>query len=147
MKQILAVLLSLSIASPALADFTDSNYFEPTLLCLTAGAGGYFGAPQGDEAMYAAGACAIGAGITYLINSHYEDKYSRVYRKQLDQALEAVKQFQEMQAAKAANGDEGPYSLRIREIVPPQKLSNGEVTAPTIREKLVVPGSDIRIGE
>ena len=148
MKKLIAMLLTLSISMPAFADFTDSNYFEPTVVCRAAGAGGYLGAPtDNDRGMYAAGACVIGAGITYLINRHYENKYSQSYQKKLDRAYESIKQFQEMQANKAANGDEGPYSLRVREIVPPQKLSNGSITAPSIRETLVVPGADLKVGE
>jgi hypothetical protein len=147
MKKIAAIFITMLLSVPAFADFSDSNYFEPTIMCLGVGAGGYFAAPKGNETAYAAGGCIIAAGITYLINKHYENKYSQAYQKRLDRLDETVKQFQELQASKSANGDDGPYSIRIREVVPPQKLSNGEVTAPTIRERLIVPGADMRVGE
>jgi hypothetical protein len=150
MKKVIAILLLISVSSAAradLADFTQGNLFEPTLVCIGAGAVGYMGAPKGNEAAYAGGACAVGAIVTYFINKHYESKYTKGYQRRIDKLEEAVFQFEKLQGERAANGDEGPYSLRVREVVPAQKLSNGEVSAPTIREKLIVPGSDLRVGE
>lgn len=129
------------------ADFFESNWFEPTMMCVAGGVGGYYLSPKGSESAYTAVGCLASAGITYLINRHYENKYTKAYQKRLDQAMETIKQFEQLQAVKAANGDEGPYSLRVREVVPGQKLPNGEISSPRIREYLVVPGSDIRVGD
>jgi hypothetical protein len=150
MKKIISLIIAMSLSIPALADwdeFVDSNYFEPTMTCVAVGGAAYLGAPKGNEAAYAAGGCIIGGLITYAINKHYEGKYNKAYLQKIDKMAESLKQFQELQANKAANGDEGPYSLRVREIVPAQVLSNGQVRAPTVSEKLVVPSADIRVGD
>lgn len=151
MKHLFIISLALCLATPAMAgeanDFMDSNFFEPAVVCVAGGAIGYLSAPKGNEAAYSAGACVVGGLLTYLINKHYEAKFNKAYTAIIDKQAERLRQFQELQANKAANGDEGPYSLRVREIVPAQVLSNGQVRAPTVSEKLVVPSADIRIGD
>lgn len=139
--------LTIFLSLDAKADFSDSNWFEPTIMCVAGGVGGYYMSPKGNESAYTAIGCLASAGVTYFINRHYEDKFSKAYQKRLDQAMETIKQFEQLQAIKAANGDEGPYSLRVREVVPAQKLPNGEISSPRIREYLVVPGADIRVGD
>jgi hypothetical protein len=150
MKRLFTILITILISASAHAEwdeFYNSNYFEPALVCVAAGTAGYFLAPTNNQVAYAAGGCIIGGIITYAVNRHYEAKYTKAYNQRIDRLTESLKMFQELQANKAANGDEGPYSLRIREIVPAQVLSNGAVRAPTISEKLIVPGADLRVGD
>jgi len=150
MRRFMVLFLCLCTTLPAFAEwdeFVDSNYFEPTIFCLVGGATGYYGGPASNQTAYAVGGCAIGALVTYAINKHYESKYTKSYNQKIDRLTESLKQFQELQANKAANGDEGPYSLRVREIVPAQVLSNGQVRAPTVSEKLIVPSADVRVGD
>jgi hypothetical protein len=151
MKKILAlaIALCLSTSLPARAEvdeFMDSNWFEPTVMCAVGGGAGYAYSSQNDqnnEAAYIAVGCLATGLITYAINKHYESKYTKSYNKKIDRLSENLRQFQELEAQKAANADEGPYSIRVREIVPAQLLPNGQVRAPTVSEKLVVPGQDL----
>jgi hypothetical protein len=127
--------------------FLDSDWFEPTLFCAVAGGAGYASAGEGDEIMYAGIGCAAGALVGYLINSRYKNKYGQVYQEEIQDLKRAVKEMEVQQALKAANGEEDNYSLKIQEVVPGKRLPNGDVLAPTIREKLILPGEGVRIGE
>lgn len=129
------------------AGFTDSFWFEPTLLCVAGGAGGYLGAPDGDEVLYGAVGCAVGAGIGYLINSHYKNKFTTAQQKELDDKLRTIQEMQAQQAQRAARGEDESIAVRIQEIVPGQTLPDGSVMAPTLKERLVLPGEGIRVGE
>lgn len=133
--------------SQAHAGFFNSDWFEPSLFCVLAGGGGYAVAKSGDELMYAGIGCAAGAVIGYLVNSHYKDKYGSQYQEEIHDLRQSVKEMEVMQALKAANGEDDNYSIKIQEVVPGKRLPNGDVLAPTIREKLVLPGEGVRIGE
>lgn len=148
-KQFIALLLALSFLAPlpAQAGFMDSDYFEPTLFCAIGGAGGYAAGGEDNQVLYAGAGCAVGALIGYFINQRYKSKYGTVYQEEIRDLRRAVKENEVMQAQKAANGEEDQYSIRIQEIVPGKRLPNGDVLAPTIREKLVLPGEGVRIGE
>lgn len=139
--------VSFMLPAPAQAGFMDSDWFEPTLFCAIAGGGAYAGAPEGDQMMYAGVGCAAGALIGYLINQRYKNKYGSVYQEEIQDLRRSVKEMEVMQALKAANGEDDNYSIRIQEVVPGKRLPNGDVLAPTIREKLVLPGEGVRIGE
>ncbi len=147
-KQLLGILLAMSfiLPLPAKAGFMDSDYFEPTLFCVAGAAGGY-SAGGDNQALYAGAGCAVGALLGYMINQRYKDKYGGVYQEEIRDLRRSVKEMEVMQAQKAANGEEDQYSLRIQEIVPGKRLPNGDVLAPTIREKLILPGEGVRIGE
>lgn len=145
----LALVMSFILpATPAHAgSLFDSDWFEPTLFCVVAGGAGYAGAAKGNELTYAGIGCAAGALIGYLINSRYKNKYGAVYQEEIQDLKRSVKEMEVQQALKAANGEEDNYSLRIQEVVPGKRLPNGDVLAPTIREKLILPGEGVRIGE
>lgn len=149
-KLMISLMLVVSFLIPPQAQagsFFDSDWFEPTLFCAALGGGGYAAAGDGDQLMYAGVGCAAGALIGYLINSRYKDKYGRVYQEEIQDLKRSVKEMEIQQALKAANGEEDNYSLKIQEVVPGKRLPNGDVLAPTIREKLILPGEGVRIGE
>lgn len=141
------VLLGVSIVRQAHADLTTSEGFEPTILCAAAGVTGYSMGGKGAEVQTAAIGCGIAAVAGLLFNTYYRNKYSRVQDKRIDEMQKAIAEFQQLNAQRAAAGDDTPYSIRVRQIIPGQKLPNGEVTAPTIRERLIMPGDNVRIGD
>lgn len=150
MKRIILTLvmaMSLTFAPQAKAGVTDSSWFEPTILCVGAGAAGYAGASKGQEAMTAGLGCAAGALIGWLINSHYRSKYSNVYEEEINDLRKSQREMEILMATKASKGEEDNFSIRIQEVVPGKKLPDGSVMAPTFREKLVVPTEGTRIGD
>lgn len=149
MRTILSIILVLFSAQSFAGweEFRDSNWYEPVIVGTLVGTGTYFGATQdGKQGTYAAGAFAVSALLTWAVNSHYEEKYSRADQRKIDRLTEELNKFTQLQAIKAANHDPGPYSNIVREYVPAQVDSKGQVRAPTVIEKLVAPGSDTNVG-
>lgn len=141
-------LASLVVPQQAKAGFTDSSAFEPVLGCVIGGAGGYAASGQnGQEMVYAAAGCGVGALIGILLNMHYSAKYDSVYKNDLTEMRRSIKEMELNNAMKAMNGDDESVALRIRHVVPAQKRSDGSVSAPTIVEELVVPGETVRVGD
>jgi hypothetical protein len=146
---IIALTLASLVVAPqqAKAGFTDSSAFEPVLGCVIAGAGGYAGGPKGQEMVYAAAGCGIGALIGVLLNMHYSAKYDSVYKNDLTEMRHTIKEMELQSAMRAANGEDENISIRIRQVIPGQKRSDGSVSAPTIVESLVPPGETVRVGD
>jgi hypothetical protein len=143
----LMLMVSFVLPAPAQAGFFDSEWFEPTLFCAVGGGAAYGSASDGDEMMYAGIGCAAGALLGYFINQRYKSKYGTVYQEEIQDLRRSVKEMEVQQALKAASGEEDNYSIKIQEVVPGKRLPNGDVLAPTIRERLVLPGEGVRIGE
>lgn len=127
--------------------FMDSEYFEPAMACAIAGGVGYYTAPQGKELPTSIIGCAVGGLIVNTVSNYFKDKHTKNKDKEVDKYKKAVDAFQAAQAQKAARGEKDIFSIRIQEVVPGQKLPNGEIVAPTVKEKLVLPGSDLLVGE
>lgn len=148
MKKIVGLLIALILPFQAFAgSWTDSFWFEPTILCVAGAGGGYTTAPKGSEGTNAAIGCAVGGLIGYLLNTHYKDKFTESAQLEIDDLNRTIKEIQAQQAQKILNGEDETVSLRIKQIVPGQRLPDGSVTAPTVREKLILPGEGTRIGE
>ena len=149
-KIILSIVFISTLTQQSRADITDSENLEPGLLCALGAGGGYAVASQsgsGNELLYSGGACAVGLLAGYYLNGHYKEKYTKAQNKKIDDLNLAIEQMHKMQAEHAAKNDDVSYSIKVREVVPGQVLPNGEVTAPTIRERLLLPGSNLRIGD
>lgn len=148
-KIIIGILAILAISSPikAKADITNSPLFEPVLLCAAGGAGGFLSAQQGQEVLFGAIFCGAGALTGVLINSHYKSKYSHNYEKEIKELRDSIRESEMQQAMRAANSEDESYSIKVRQVIPGQRLPNGEIIAPTIRERLVPPGESIRLGD
>lgn len=141
------VLFASMVPVKSYAGVTDSFWFEPTLLCAVGAAGGYASAPKGSEGQTAAIGCVVGGLIGYLLNDHYKEKFTRSQQSEIDDLNRVIREIQAQQAQKILNGEDETVGLRIKQIVPGQRLPDGSVTAPTIREKLILPGEGTRIGE
>lgn len=144
---IAALILNLLPTGKANAGIINSNLFEPILLCAAGGTAGALTAQQGQELIYGSIFCGAGALTGVLINSHYKSKYSVNYEKEIQELRSSIKEAQLQQALRAANSEDETYSIKIRQVVPGQRLPNGEIIAPTIRERLVPPGENIRLGD
>jgi hypothetical protein len=145
---VLILMVSLLIASPAKADITDSSWFDPVLGCVAGGTGGYLiGNNGGNGIIYGAIGCGAGVVVGLLLDSHFKNKYGKVYQQDISDLRTNVKELQLQQALRAAHGDDDDYALRMKIVVPGQRLPDGTITAPTLREKLVVPGENLRIGD
>jgi hypothetical protein len=151
MKKFLSIMLVLSMVIPVNAhawSIFDSEWFEPTLFCLGAGAAGYTSAKKGDEVNQGALFCAGGALIGWLINSRYKSKYGAVYQEEIKDLRRDIQEMQIMQAQKAAKVEEDTTgSVKIQEYVPGKRLEDGSVLYPTLRDRLVIPGEGSGVGE
>lgn len=149
--KLLCLFLALTFLLPnnqAKASILDSDWFEPGLFCAVAGGAGYMaGRDSGNDMVYAGLGCAAGALVGYLINARYKNKYGTVYQEQIRDLRRSIEEMHVMQAQKAANGEDDQYSIRIQERVEGKRLPNGDILAPTIREKLILPGEGFRVGE
>lgn len=143
------IVSSIGVVVPqtARAGFTDSSLFEPMLGCVAGGVAGYVTASRGQEFLMAAAFCGGGALVGVLLNMHYSSKYDKVYRQDIAELRRSNKEMQLQQAFRASTNEDESYSIRVRKVVPGQKLPNGSVTAPTIVETLVTPGETVRVGD
>lgn len=153
MKKLSVGLITLALFAniqSANAGITDSSVFEPLLGCAVGGGAGYLVANNqspGNELIYAALFCGGGALIGVLLNSHYSDKYGRVYQDDLAKMRQNVKMMELQQGLRAAHNEDDEFAIRLKKVVPGQKLPNGSVTAPTIIESLVPPGDTVRLND
>lgn len=153
MKKLSVVLITLALlvnSQTASAGITDSSAFEPLLGCAIGGGAGYLVAntqSPGNELIYAALFCGGGAVLGILLNSHYSDKYSRAYQDDLSKMRQNIKMMELQQGLRAAHNEDDEFAIRLKKVVPGQKLPNGSVTAPTIIESLVPPGDTVRLND
>lgn len=116
------------------AGFYDSEYFEPTVLCVVGGAALYTGAPEGDEAVQGAIGCAAGAIVGVIVNKYYKKKVFAVHENKINELKRIVNQKVVRQAQKAYTGQTDEwYSLEAEQIIKAQELPNGEILSPTKR--------------
>jgi len=133
------------------AGITDSFWFEPSLLCV-AGAGGAYAATNnssnsGNQVTYTVAGCLVGFGIGYLINDHYEEKFGKIYQKEISDLKKTINEYQAAQAQRVLNSEDETIGLRVREVLPPVQNSDGSVSPATVRERLILPGAGARVGE
>jgi hypothetical protein len=138
--------LSLISANEAKADITDAGWFEPVLGCVVGGGVGYVVASDGNQILTAAIGCGGGLLIGLLLNSHYSSKYGKVYQQDISNLKSDIREMQLQEALRSAHGDDDDFALRVKVIVPGQKFSNGDVSAPTFTEKLIMPGENLKFG-
>lgn len=129
------------------AGITDSVVFEPMLGCAIGGAAGYATSSAGQEILMTAAFCGGGALLGILLNMHYSSKFNNAYQHDISEMRRTIKEMELQQAMRSASGEDENYSLRIRKVIPGQKLPNGSVTAPTIVESLITPGETVRVGD
>lgn len=137
---------SISVASDDSSIF-DSPWFEPGVACAIGGTVGYYSSSTGKELPSALIGCLVSGFVVDKVSSYFEKKYTRSKDKELEKYKEAMRAINEALAKKAANGERDIFSVRVQEIVPGQKLPNGDIMAPTIKEKLIMPGSDLLLGD
>jgi hypothetical protein len=153
MKKILVMCVAVSFlinTESAKASITDSSLFEPVLGCVVGGGAGYIVSTNqspGNEIMFAAIFCGVGALTGILLNSHYSEKYGRVYQDDLAKMRQNVKMMELQQGLRAAHNEDDEFAIRLKKVVPGQKLPNGSVSAPTIIESLVPPGDTVRLND
>jgi hypothetical protein len=152
-KNVSVLMVALGImfnSTTAKADITDSSMFEPVVGCGIGGGAGYlYGYNQnpGDELLFAAIFCGGGALIGILLNSHYSAKYGKVYEDDLNRMRQNVKMMELQQGLRAAHNEDDEFAIRLKKVVPGQKLPNGSVSAPTVVESLVPPGDSVRLND
>lgn len=150
MKKLLIAMIIFSMTTPAFAkSIWDSDWFEPTLLCVTLGAaGGLSQEDSNDQMVYGAVGCGVGALVGYLINQRYKSKYGDQYQEEIKSLQMSIRELQVQQAQRGQSMDlEANDYLIQKEVVPGQKLQNGDVLSPTIKYRLIQPGQDVRIGD
>ena len=145
---LVAALLGLPTQQAQAASFWNSDWFEPAIFCAAAGAVGYTTAKTGEEVNQGAIFCVAAAGIAWLVNQRYKSKYGEVYQEEIRDLRRDITEMNIMAAQKAARGEEDEsYSIKIQEIVPGKRLEDGSILAPTLRDRLVIPGEGNTLGE
>jgi len=128
-------------------EIKESFYFEPTILCVGgAAAGSTMGDSSQRDTNMAIG-CLAGAIVGYMINDYYSDKFKSEYDEEISKYKNIIDERRKVEAYKAAKGEDFEFAVKVREIVPAQKLPNGEVRAPTVKEKLILINDDMFVGE
>jgi hypothetical protein len=144
----MAVMVLLSVtAQPAKADIFESNLFEPILLCGVGGTIGYLGASAGQQILMGAVLCGAGAAAGLLINAHYKSKDGKVYEKDIRDLRAQIKEYQLQQALKSSRGEDDTYANRVMTVVPGQRLPDGSILRPTLKEQLIPAGENLRDGD
>lgn len=132
-KYILSIFIMLMSVN-SYAGFYDSEYFEPTILCVAGGYAMYSGAPSGDEATQGAIGCAVGAVLGVMVNKYYKKKVYAVHENKINDLKGEIQKRVVKQAQRAYNGDTKEYfSLESEQIIEPQELPGGEILSPTKR--------------
>ena len=146
MKNILLIiLLTLIIQPSAKAGLFDWEYFEPTAGCVIGGALGYSAADEGEEMKQAAIYCAAAGAVGLLINYHYDTKYGEEFNEQEMFLENQIKKYNLLEQQKTQQ-KESMYFRRVREVIPPRVLPNGQGVGPRIKERLQLKDQGERIG-
>ena len=139
MKYFLILALTL-ISFQSKAGFYDSEYFEPTVLCVVGGGVLYSGAPEGDEAVQGAIGCAAGAIVGIIVNKYYKKKVYANHENKINGLKNQVNRKVVKQAQRAYTGQNGKYySIEADQIIKSQELPTGEILSPTKRIILKAP--------
>ena len=150
MKKLIVIFTMLAFTSQASA-FWDSDWFEPSLFCAVAGGAGYVSQQDNDsdqQIIYGLGGCAIGALLGYMLNERYKSKYGEQYQEELSAMQKTIRELQVQQAQRGESLDlEANDYLIQKEVVPGQKLPNGDILSPTIKYRLINPGQNNRVGD
>nr|BFD64910.1 hypothetical protein BdHM001_35910 [Bdellovibrio sp. HM001] len=147
MKKFILSLTILFSTEVSFAGWTESFWFEPTLLCAAGAAAGYTMTATGQQpATNAAIGCAALGLVSYTINSYYEDKFTKNAQKELQTLREQAAMYERILANKAANGEAGKYSELVQEYVKPEVLPDGSVRSGYIKESLRTPNQNLEVG-
>ena len=144
MKNILLISLFL-LSFQTKAGLFDWEYFEPTAGCVIGGALGYSSAEKGDEMKKAAIYCAAAGAVGLLINYHYDTKYGEEFEEQEIFLENQIKKYNLLEQQKKQQ-KESLYFRRVREVIPPRVLPNGQGVGPRIKERLQLKDQGDRIG-
>lgn len=130
----------------ATAGITNSTWFDPSIGCVLAGGGAYVATTE-NQAIIGGAACAITALAIYFLQERGRSIQKSAHDEEVYDLKNALKEVEIQQAQAAARGDDESYSIKVREVVPGYKDSKGNIIAPTIREKLILPGEGMRVGD
>lgn len=147
MKKLLVILFILSSTTAQAAGLFDWRYFEPAAGCLVAGGVSYAGSDADSRMKNAAISCAIGAGIGFLINSHYQSKYGQEFEARKEHYQERLQRFKMLEKQAFQKEDPGaPYSIR-RRVIPATRTGNGDLILPSVQETIIIKDSNDRVGQ
>lgn len=141
---IIAITLAFAKAN---AGMTDWEYFEPTLGCAAGATGMYMSSKKGTETNNALIGCLVGGAIGYWLNDHYKSKYTTQREGELKDMKKIIDAMERANAERTIKGEPNRPFLIQEEVVPAQKLENGEVIDTTIKYKIVVPDLAPRLGK
>ena len=145
MRKIIVLIFLITTVGQAKAGLFDWEYFEPTAGCIIGGAVGYSSASEGEEMKQAAIYCAAAGAIGLLINYHYDTKYGQEFEEQERFLNNQIKKYNLLEQQKKQQ-KESLYFRRVRQVIPPRVLPNGQGVGPRIREKLQLKDNSERIG-
>lgn len=121
------------------------EYFEPTAGCAIGAAVGYSTGTEGEEMKNAAIYCAVAGTVGFLIKGHYESKYGAEFENQELFLKDQIKKYNLLEQQKNEK-KESLYFRKVRQVIPPRLLPNGQGIGPRIKERLQLKDFNDRVG-
>lgn len=146
--KLLALTLFLTFSSSkAMAGFYSSDYFIPTLLGGLGATACYLSNDGAEDQVQQAAICGlVGAGVGFGLDYFFRKRYYHKAEVEINDLETQMQNMKIMQAQKSAKGEDTSFSIKIREYMPGKKHSDGSVSSPYWRERLIVPGEGSMTG-
>lgn len=140
MKKIVSIILLTFFVSNSYAGLYESEYLEPTIGCVAAGAVGVGSASSGNEAVQGGLYCLGGILIGVAINSYYKKRIFGLHESKINNKKNTILKYQSQQAQKVFDGKtDDTFSLDAIQNVDPQETTDGKILSPTKRIILKAP--------
>ena len=94
MKKFITLILLTFFVSNSYAGFYESEYLEPTIGCVAAGAFGVSSASSGNEAVQGGLYCLGGILIGVAVNSYYKKRIFALHESKINERKNTILRFQ-----------------------------------------------------
>lgn len=146
-KYLIMITILLSTVGGSVNAMTIGEYvFNPITFCVVPG-GVAYAMTKNNQAMIAGAACAVGALLEIGLHSAIKDSSEKKLKEEISDLKNALKERETLDALRASQGEDETFSIKVRERVPGYVNERGEAVAPTIREKLIMPGNGVMVGD
>lgn len=143
----LSIIMTIFSANSYAGSFYSSDYFLPTVMGSVGAAACYLGNDgAADQAQQAAICGLVGAGLGYGLDQFFKNRYYKKAEIEINDLETQLQNVKIMQAQKSAKGEDTSFSIKIREYMPGKKHSDGSISSPHWKERLIVPGEGSMTG-
>lgn len=148
MKSVLATFLAI-FCQAALAGWADMNYKETFYGCLAGGAGGYMMDSSLDSdgrLQNLAVGCATGAGIAFILDRYFDNKYGRQYKDDINDLKEIIRLRRMQDASNPSETLRGRAYIE-EEVINAKQNPDGSIDLPHKRIRLRSIGAGVILGD